>query len=92
MAKDSIIGIINKLVTMRINSITMTDVVVGTVISIKPYSIRILNELNEIEIPEELIDTDSFPEDTKVGDKFRFLRYRQGSRFLVLGNKIKEGE
>lgn len=84
MAKDSLLGIVNELVTKRLKSLTMTDVVVGTITSISPYSITILKELNEITIPEELIDIDSIPKNAKVGDQYRFLRYNDGSRFLAI--------
>lgn len=84
MAKDSMIGIVNELISKRLKSLTMTDVVVGTITSITPYSITILKELNEITIPEELIDIDTIPKNAKVGDEFRFLRYKDGSRFLAL--------
>lgn len=86
MAKDSIIGIVNDLVSKRLKSLSMTDVVVGTITSISPYSITILKELNEITIPEELIDIDTIPNNAKVGDQYRFLRYNDGSRFLALVN------
>lgn len=86
MAKDSIIGIVNDLVSKRLKSLSMTDVVVGTITSISPYSITILKELNEITIPEELIDIDTIPKNAKVGDQYRFLRYKDGSRFLALVN------
>lgn len=92
MAKDSIIGIVNKLISKRLNSMTMTDVVIGKFTSVKPYSISLLNELNELSIPEELIDTDAIPDGVKVGDKYRFLRYKEGSRFLLLGNKLTSKE
>lgn len=88
MAKNTIIGIVNELISKRLNSLTITDVVIGTIKSVNPYSISILNEINDITIPEELIDIDTIPADAQVGDKFRFLRYNKGNRFLVLGNKI----
>lgn len=88
MAKDSIIGIINKLISKRLNSLTMTDIVVGTIASINPYSITILNEVNELTIPEELIDVDTIPIGAQVGDQYRFLRYHNGNRFMVVGSKI----
>lgn len=88
MAKDSIIGIVNKLITKRLNSLTMTDIVVGTIKSIEPYSISILNELNDITIPEDLIDVDTIPIGAQVGDSYRFLRYNGGNRFMVIGSKI----
>ena len=91
MAKDSIIGIVNNLVTKRLKSLSMTDVVVGTITSISPYSITILKELNEITIPEELIDIDTIPKNAKVGDQYRFLRYNDGSRFLALVNGTGSG-
>lgn len=84
MAKDSIIGIINRLISKRLDNLTMTDVVMGTITSIAPYSITLLNELNEIVIPEELIDVDTIPLDARIGDTYRFLRYAGGTRFLAL--------
>lgn len=84
MAKDSMIGIVNELISKRLKSLSMTDVVVGKITSISPYSITILKELNEIAIPEELIDIDTIPKDAKIGDEYRFLRYKDGSRFLAL--------
>ena len=91
MAKDSMIGIVNELVTRRLKSLTMTDVVVGTITSISPYSITILKELNEITIPEELIDIDTIPKNAKIGDEYRFLRYKDGSRFLALPSGYSGG-
>lgn len=88
MAKNSIIGIVNELISKRLGSMQMTDVVIGVVRSTNPFSISIMNEVNDITIPQELIDIDSFPADVKVGDRFRFLRYSHGNRFLVLGKKI----
>lgn len=90
MAKDTIIGVVNKLISKRLSSLTITDVVVGTFVSIAPYSISILNELHDITIPEELIDIDVIPADAKVGDKYRFLRYNGGNRFLLLGKPGEE--
>lgn len=94
MAKDSMIGIVNELISKRLKSLSMTDVVVGKIVSISPYSITILKELNEITIPEELIDIDTIPKNAKIGDEYRFLRYKDGSRFLALptGNSSGGGE
>lgn len=92
MAKDTLIGTINKLISRRLNSLTITDVVVGTITSIEPtLEIIIMEGSDSIPIPEELIDVDSLPADIVVGDQFRFLRYNEGSRFLALGQKIPKG-
>lgn len=92
MAKDSMIGIINRLISKRLNSLSMTDVVVGTITTLSPeVSITIMEGSDAIALPEELIDVDSLPADVQIGDKFRFLRYGEGTRFLALGQKIPEG-
>lgn len=84
MAKETMIGVINKLISKRLKSLAMTDVIVGTIASVSPITITILDGLDSIPIPEELIDIDSIPEDAKVGDTYKFLRYKDGSRFYAL--------
>lgn len=91
MARNSIINVINDLISKRLNSLTFTDIVIGKFVSVNPYSITFLNELNEITIPEDLLDLDVIPKDVKVGDEYRFIRYNKGNRFLLIGNKISKG-
>lgn len=93
MAKDSIIGIVNRLITRRLNSLALTDIVVGEITSLEPITITIMKGSDAIPIPAELIDLDALPEDIQLGDRYRFIRYNNGSRFLAIGKKIpnKEG-
>lgn len=88
MPKNNIIQVVNGLITRRLHSLALTDVVAATIVSIDPIKIQTVAGAEALDIPDFLIDVDSIPKNAKVGDTFDFLRYNNGSRFKCLPNRV----
>ena len=88
------IGAINEAINRKLNSISFTEIVVGTVESIDPLKIRLSDKIsigmNFIE-PMSLGIDDSSPDSSLsliVGEKVQMIRYNNGQRFYILKNTI----
>lgn len=84
------IDLINQAINRKINSISFTEIIIGTVTSIDPIKIRI-NDRIEIGLefiePSSLGISDDSPLPSlplTVGDKVQMVRYNRGQRFYVL--------
>lgn len=88
------IGAVNEAINRKLNSISFTEIVVGTVESIDPLKIRLSDKIsigmNFIE-PMSLGIDDSSPDSSLsliVGEKVQMIRYNNGQRFYILKNTI----
>ena len=87
----SMISTVNEAINRKLASISFTDIIIGTVISLEPLQIRINNRivigLSFIE-PMSLGIDDNSPGSAlplTVGEKIQMIRYSNGQRFYVLG-------
>lgn len=87
----SMISTVNEAINRKLNSISFTDIIVGTVISLDPLQVRINSRivigLSFIE-PMSLGINDNSPSSALpliVGEKIQMIRYNNGQRFYVLG-------
>lgn len=87
----SMISVVNEAINRKLNSYSFTDIIVGTVISLKPLQVRINSRivigLSFIE-PMSLGLDDNSPSSALpliVGEKIQMIRYNNGQRFYVLG-------
>lgn len=87
----SMISTVNEAINRKLNSISFTDIIVGTVISLDPLQIRINSRivigLSFIE-PMSLGLDDNSPSSAlplTVGEKVQMIRYSNGQRFYILG-------
>ena len=90
----NVIGIVNEAINRKLNSISFTNIIVGTVESVKPLQIRINSRIligqSFIE-PMSLGLNDYSPNSALplvVGEKVQMVRYNNGQRFYVLGKSI----
>ena len=88
------IGAVNEAINRKLNSMSFTEIVVGTVESIDPLKIRLSDKnsigMNFIE-PMSLGIDDSSPDSSLsliVGEKVQMIRYNNGQRFYILKNTI----
>ena len=84
------INAVNEAINRKLNSISFTDIVIGTVESINPLKIKISDKIsigmNFIE-PMSLGIDGSSPDSSLsliVGDKVQMIRYNNGQRFYIL--------
>lgn len=82
---------VNEAINRKLNSISFTDIIVGTVQSLDPLQIRINSKIvigqSFIE-PMSLGINDNSPSSALpliVGEKIQMIRYNNGQRFYVLG-------
>ena len=84
------IDLVNKAINRKLDSISFTEIVIGTVTSTNPFKIRINDR---IEIGLEFIEPSSLgiSDDSPLpslpltaGDKVQMVRYNRGQRFYVL--------
>lgn len=82
---------VNEAINRKLNSISFTDIIVGTVQSLNPLQIRINSKIvigqSFIE-PMSLGINDNSPSSAlplTVGEKVQMIRYSNGQRFYVLG-------
>lgn len=87
----SMISTVNEAINRKLASVSFTDIIIGTVISLEPLQIRINNRivigLSFIE-PMSLGLDDNSPSSAlplTVGEKIQMIRYSNGQRFYVLG-------
>ena len=87
----SMINTVNEAINRKLASVSFTDIIIGTVISLEPLQIRINNRivigLSFIE-PMSLGIDDNSPSSAlplTVGEKVQMIRYSNGQRFYVLG-------
>lgn len=87
----SMISTVNEAINRKLASISFTDIIIGTVISLEPLQIRINNRitigLSFIE-PMSLGIDDNSPSSAlplTVGEKVQMIRYSNGQRFYILG-------
>lgn len=87
----SMISTVNEAINRKLASVSFTDIIIGTVISLEPLQIRINNRivigLSFIE-PMSLGIDDNSPSSAlplTVGEKIQMIRYSNGQRFYVLG-------
>lgn len=87
----NMIGIVNEAINRKLNSISFTNIIVGTVESVKPLQIRINSRIligqSFIE-PMSLGLNDYSPNSALplvVGEKVQMIRYSNGQRFYILG-------
>lgn len=87
----SMISTVNEAINRKLASISFTDIIIGTVISLEPLQIRINNRivigLSFIE-PMSLGIDDNSPGSAlplTVGEKIQMIRYSNGQRFYILG-------
>jgi hypothetical protein len=85
------ISTVNEAINRKLTSISFTDIIIGTVISLEPLQIRINNRitigLSFIE-PMSLGIDDNSPSSAlplTVGEKVQMIRYSNGQRFYILG-------
>jgi len=90
----NMIGIVNEAINRKLNSISFTNIIVGTVESVKPLQIRINSRIligqSFIE-PMSLGINDYSPNSALplvVGEKIQMVRYNNGQRFYVLGKSV----
>lgn len=90
----SMISTVNEAINRKLNSISFTDIIVGTVESINPLQIRINSRIvigqNFIE-PMSLGINDYSPNSALpliVGEKVQMIRYNRGQRFFILGKYV----
>lgn len=93
----SMISTVNEAINRKLNSISFTDIIVGTVISLDPLQVRINSRivigLSFIE-PMSLGINDNSPSSALpliVGEKIQMIRYNNGQRFYVLGKAASGG-
>lgn len=82
---------VNEAINRKLNSISFTDIIVGTVQSLDPLQIRINSKIvigqSFIE-PISLGINDNSPSSALpliVGEKIQMIRYNNGQRFYILG-------
>lgn len=87
----SMISTVNEAINRKLASVSFTDIIIGTVISLEPLQIRINNRivigLSFIE-PMSLGIDDNSPSSAlplTVGEKIQMIRYSNGQRFYILG-------
>lgn len=87
----SMINTVNEAINRKLASVSFTDIIIGTVISLEPLQIRINNRivigLSFIE-PMSLGLDDNSPSSAlplTVGEKIQMIRYSNGQRFYILG-------
>ena len=87
----SMISTVNEAINRKLASVSFTDIIIGTVISLEPLQIRINNRivigLSFIE-PMSLGLDDNSPSSAlplTVGEKVQMIRYSNGQRFYILG-------
>lgn len=87
----SMINTVNEAINRKLASVSFTDIIIGTVISLEPLQIRINNRivigLSFIE-PMSLGIDDNSPSSAlplTVGEKVQMIRYSNGQRFYILG-------
>ena len=87
----SMISTVNEAINRKLASVSFTDIIIGTVISLEPLQIRINNRivigLSFIE-PMSLGIDDNSPSSAlplTVGEKIQIIRYSNGQRFYILG-------
>lgn len=87
----SMINTVNEAINRKLASVSFTDIIIGTVISLEPLQIRINNRivigLSFIE-PMSLGIDDNSPSSAPpltVGEKIQMIRYSNGQRFYILG-------
>lgn len=84
------IDIVNAAINKKLNSISFTEIIIGTVTSIDPIKIRINDRIEvglEFIEPSSLGINDDSPLPSlplTVGDKVQMVRYNRGQRFYVL--------
>jgi hypothetical protein len=84
------IDIINAAINRKLNSISFTEIIIGTVTSLNPFKIRINDRIEvglEFIEPSSLGISDDSPLPSlplTVGDKVQMVRYNRGQRFYVL--------
>lgn len=90
----NMIGIVNEAINRKLNSISFTNIIVGTVESVKPLQIRINSRIligqSFIE-PMSLGINDYSPNSALplvVGEKVQMIRYNNGQRFYILGKSV----
>lgn len=90
----NMIGIVNEAINRKLNSISFTNIIVGTVESVKPLQIRINSRIligqSFIE-PMSLGLNDYSPNSALplvVGEKVQMVRYNNGQRFYILGKSV----
>ena len=91
------INTINEAINRKLNSISFTTIIKGTVESLEPLKVRISNKisigLSFIE-PRSLGIDDSSPSPALplvVGEEIEMVRYNNGQRFYVLGKAASGG-
>ena len=87
----SMINTVNEAINRKLASVSFTDIIIGTVISLEPLQIRINNRivigLSFIE-PMSLGIDDNSPSSAlplTVGEKVQMIRYSNGQRSYILG-------
>lgn len=87
---------VNEAINRKLNSISFTDIIVGTVQSLDPLQIRINSKIvigqSFIE-PMSLGINDNSPSSALpliVGEKIQMIRYNNGQRFYVLGKSSEK--
>ncbi|MGM9543587.1 MAG: hypothetical protein ACI3T9_01255 [Romboutsia timonensis] len=90
----NMIGAVNEAINRKLNSISFTNIIVGTVESLKPLQIRINSRIligqSFIE-PMSLGLNDYSPSSALplvVGEKIQMVRYNNGQRFYILGKTV----
>ena len=84
------IDIVNAAINKKLNSISFTEIIIGTVTNIDPIKIRINDRIEvglEFIEPSSLGINDDSPLPSlplTVGDKVQMVRYNHGQRFYVL--------
>ena len=93
----SMINTVNEAINRKLASVSFTDIIIGTVISLEPLQIRINNRivigLSFIE-PMSLGIDDNSPSSAlplTVGEKIQMIRYSNGQRFYILGKSTNAG-
>lgn len=93
----NMIGIVNEAINKKLNSISFTNIIIGTVESVKPLQIRINSRIligqSFIE-PMSLGISDYSPGSALplvVGEKIQMIRYNNGQRFYILGKSAGSG-
>ena len=93
----SMISTVNEAINRKLASVSFTDIIIGTVISLEPLQIRINNRivigLSFIE-PMSLGIDDNSPSSAlplTVGEKIQMIRYSNGQRFYILGKSTNAG-
>lgn len=90
----NMIGAVNEAINRKLNSISFTNIIVGTVESLNPLQIRINSRIligqSFIE-PMSLGINDYSPNSALplvVGEKVQMVRYNNGQRFYILGKSV----